>query len=939
VRVGHAGTITREPRRAKAGPKGDKTRAESGKWKAKREKRKAESGKKEGRHPCSRLHTRPTHSLSFRAFRFPLERCPTTKSGKTLGMADVAERFTAAAATALRAAIVDAGGNEVFVLGTLAGGLVSEIRVLARGNRAAVPAIMQVPRPGEVVIHNHPSGQLVPSDADLAIASALGNNGVGAYIVDGDVADVYVVVEPLAAPRVTPLDGAAAVDLLNPDGAVGAVLAAYEHRPQQLAMLRAVADAFNDDEVLSVEAGTGTGKSLAYLIPAILWSQANQRRVVISTHTINLQEQLIKKDLPLLVEGAGLTCRTALVKGRGNYLCRRKAAQAQAQGAQLIEDDLLRELEGVLAWAKHTADGSLADLPVRPRPEVWEQVVSEHDNCLRARCPFYSSCFFYGARRAAAAADILVVNHHLLLADLALRSEIGNYTQNAVLPPSARVIVDEAQHLEDVATAHFGQQVSLAMLERTLGRLRSRRSPGRGVLPALALALGSVGGATDAIIAHGAADRIDQRLMAGCTSIASEAEECFIRLLDAYLALPERREALGSAPPARSDGNAGAAETEKLRITDPVRATAFWRFAVERVTALATALDAYAVDIGGVLERVQRLSDDVEAQIRYLGTELGALAGRLSAMALALLGFLEDDAAHCAWIEMRPRGRGGPTLSLHRAPVEVGPLLHAALFKPFATCVLTSATLSVNGGFDHLHERVGIDRVEPPERVRTMRVESPFDFATQAMLLVPTDLPEPTLPSYEAASHAAMREILAIARGGTFLLFTAYGALNRAWFELAGALRAHGLSPLRQGELSRHVLLTRFVQEPGAVLFATDSFWEGVDVRGEALRCVVITRLPFRVPTEPLEQARVDAIAARGGNPFSERALPQAVIKLKQGFGRLIRTRNDRGCVVVLDSRLARKRYGRVFLDSLPPARQVVAPQATVFASMRRFFA
>src|SRR5262249_26293061 len=216
----------------------------------------------------------------------------------------------------------------------------------------------------------------------------------------------------------------------------------YEHRPQQLAMLGAVSDAFNDDEVLSVEAGTGTGKSLAYLVPAILWSQANKQRVVVSTHTITLQEQLIRKDLPMLIERAGLSCGPALVKGRGTDLARRKAAQAETQGAQLIEDDLWNELRQVLTWAKNTTDGSLADLPVRPRPEVWEQVVSENDNCLRARCPYYSTCFFYSARRAAAAADILVVNHHLLLSDLALRSEVGNYTQNAVLPPSARVIID-----------------------------------------------------------------------------------------------------------------------------------------------------------------------------------------------------------------------------------------------------------------------------------------------------------------------------------------------------------------------------------------------------------------------------------------------------------------------------------------------------------------
>ena len=838
-------------------------------------------------------------------------------------MPAAAERFTDAAAAALRDAILDAGGNEVFALGVITDGRVSGVRILARGNRHAAPAIMQVPRPGEVVIHNHPSGVLQPSDADLSIASTLGNGGVGAFIVDNPVTAVYVVVEPHAARAPTTVDTVEAAALLSADGAVAAALDGFEPRPQQLAMLRAVATAFNDDGILSVEAGTGTGKSLAYLVPAILWSQANQQRVVVSTHTINLQEQLVQKDLPLLTERAGLKARVALVKGRGNYLCKRKAAQAVAQPAQLVEDELLVELREVLDWAVKTADGSLADLAVRPRPEVWEQVVSESDNCLRARCQFYSSCFFYSARRAAAAADILVVNHHLLMADLALRSEIDDYTQNGVLPPSSRVIIDEAHHLEDVATSYFGSQVSLAAIERASRRLQNRRQPGKGVLPALAMALDAVDDPADVPVATGAAQWIDQRLIATLPSLVAEATDCFDAL----------RFAFDAAVPAAADER-GA----KLRITEAARAQPFWHELVERTARLATVLDAFAADCAPVLERVDALSEEISPQIRYLTTELGALGNRLRAVAETLIAFVEDDADHCAWIERRTRTAGGAVLSLHRAPIAVATQLAAALFDPFSTTVLTSATLTVDGRFDFLHQRIGVERVAVPERVDSLRVASPFDFERQALLVVPTDLPEPTAAGHDAAAHAAMARILAATRGGTFLLFTSYGALNRAWFELANQLRAGGFLPLRQGELSRQVLLRRFVADPRAVLFATDSFWEGVDVRGDALRCVVIARLPFRVPTEPLEEARVEAIAARGGDPFSEHAVPQAAIKLQQGFGRLIRSRGDRGCVVVLDSRIARKRYGQVFFASLPPARRVIGPGREVFAELEAFF-
>ncbi len=839
-------------------------------------------------------------------------------------MATVRERLTNAAATAVREAIADAGGNEVFFLGAIEDGRVVDVRVLARGNRHAAPAILRIPRAGEVVIHNHPEGPLVPSDADIEVASALGNNGVGSYIVDNGVQQLYVIVEPLSEDEEALLDPEAAAHLLGPQGSIAGALPDYEHRPQQLAMLGAVVRAFNDREVLTAEAGTGTGKSLAYLVPAILWSRANQERVIVSTHTINLQEQLVRKDLPFLVERAGLECRAALVKGRANYLCQRKAAQVQAQGAHLVEDDLVNELRHILEWAKTTKDGSLADLPVRPRAEVWEQVVSENDNCLRARCPHYHTCFFYSARRAAAAADILVVNHHLLLSDLALRDEIANYTQNAVLPPAMRVIIDEAHHLEDVATAHFGSRVSLAILDRTLSRLQSRRTPSKGVLPALALALDSVDAREDRAIARGAVRWIEERLLPGRMSLTIDAEECFARLLTGYQEFPHR------TPDASGE--------EKLRVTADVRDSAFWKQVVDRLGTLAAGVDAYAVGFAGVLDRVAQLSEAAPPQVRYLATELGALQSRLAGFAVALLDFAAAEADRCCWMELHARARGGPALSCHTAPIEVAPLLRRTLFDHFATVVLTSATLAVDRRFDYLHARTGVAQVEPRERIAALRVESPFDFAHQALLLVPGDLPEPTAPGYEAATHEAIRLALRTTGGGTFVLFTSYGALNRAFTALESDLCSMGLLPLKQGQTSRHLLLTRFSQTPGAALFATDSFWEGVDVKGDALRCVIIARLPFRVPTEPIEAARVEAIEARGGNAFLEHALPQAVIKLKQGFGRLIRSRTDRGCVVILDSRVARRHYGQAFLASLPPARQVVAPTRRAFAEMAAFF-
>ncbi|HYD50442.1 MAG TPA: helicase C-terminal domain-containing protein, partial [Terriglobales bacterium] len=761
-------------------------------------------------------------------------------------------------------------------------------------------------------------------EADVAIASALGNNGVGSYIVDNDASRVYALVEPLRPAISKPL-GRDTVALLEPGGAVAARLEGYEHRPQQLRMLDSVAAAFNEDAVLTVEAGTGTGKSLAYLLPAIQWSLDNKERVIVSTHTINLQEQLIAKDLPFLIAKAGLKCTTALVKGRGNYLCQRKAAQLEQQGKMLIEDDLQRELTEVLAWAKRSKDGSLSDLPVRPRPEVWEQVISENDNCLRSRCPHYDTCFFYSARRSAAKADIVVVNHHLLMADLALRHELGSYSQNAILPPAPRMILDEAHHLEDVATSYFGLRLSLAAIERIFSRLRSPRAGERGVLPVLEMALDSVQSPDERVVAAAAARRVEEHFIPRRLSLMADAEQTFLELT------VQVAKTLGREVPLNA--------SEKLRVGPALRRQPFWGQLDNGLRRLAVAFGDYADELERLSERLDAIVDRVDKQVLYLLTELGALRGRLAAISSGLLEFLgTDDDVTCRWLELRHRARGGLTLGLHGAPIRVGPLLRKALFDAFPTTVMTSATLAVSQRFDYFHERVGASEIDKPERRRSLLIDSPFDFEQQAVLAVPRDIPEPTDAKFEISLRDSLRAILAASGGGTFVLFTAYGLLNRMVTQLEPELRAAGFSVLKQGQSNRQWLLQRFVQQPKAVLFATDSFWEGVDVRGDALRCVVITRLPFRVPTKPIEQARVEELQRRGGDPFSDHALPQAVIKLKQGFGRLIRSRTDRGAVVLLDSRVVRKAYGRVFLASLPPARRLIAPATEVYSELQKFF-
>ncbi|MBN1140777.1 MAG: helicase [Deltaproteobacteria bacterium] len=836
------------------------------------------------------------------------------------------EVFSESARDGIRAAIAAAQGNEVFLIGeTEASPRVERVVVAARGSREAVPAVTSRCSFGDVVIHNHPSGDLRPSAPDLEIAGRLAGLGVAFYIVDNPVENVYKVVEPFPPRRTLPIDFADLEHILAPHGRMAAVLPSFEERPEQLRMAFLVAEAFNQDKLALVEAGTGTGKSLAYLAPAILWAAANGERVIVSTNTINLQEQLLGKDLPLLRRATGRSFKTALIKGRSQYLCRRRLEGAR-QEPGLFEDRQQQELAQIWDWSLETEEGSRSGLPFVPSDPVWEEVCCEADQCLRVRCPHFGACFFHRARRQAAQADLLVANHALVLTDLAIRTQTGNFSAAAILPPCDRLILDEAHHLEDVATRFFSMEVTRFSFARPLHRLRHPRKTDKGFLAQLLVKLATLLPAHENVLYARLFEKV-QELGAGCQELYG-------------LAVTEL-EGIAETLRAFSDRRGGEPGELRFRITETFAASDSWETIRGRVEGLAGETRALVKGVRELLTECEALEEGFQEQLLAAMTDIGAAAGRLERLAEALRGFVLREASLCAWIEVAEGriGRGRGTICrLCSAPLEVATLLREALFDRHRTVIMTSATLAVGSSFRYLKERVGLDAVETG-RLLELRLPSPFDFQRQALVAVPRDLPEPGSDGYPRMVRDLCERAIIAADGRTFVLFTAYSLLKTVFAETAPVLGARGYHCLRQGDDDRHRLLKSFTEDSTSVLFATDSFWEGVDVPGRSLEQIIITRLPFRVPTDPVLEARAEALEQAGGDPFREYTVPQAVIRFKQGFGRLIRSRTDRGVVLILDSRVVNKNYGRIFLDSLPGPCLVSGGVEEVFAAVERFFA
>ncbi len=726
------------------------------------------------------------------------------------------------------------------------------------------------------------------------------------------------------------LDKEKIAQLLMGDGQLGRALKGFEFRPQQRSMLSNVIDAYNEDSISLIEAGTGTGKSIAYLLPALKWAAETGEKTVISTNTISLQEQLINKDIPNLLKALNLDLKAVLVKGMGNYLCMRKLDDAMNE-LPFCSPEEKSEIEKIDKWKHTTIDGTKSDMSFIPTYAVWERVSAEHEACPQKDCPHFQTCYFFNARRQAQEAHILVVNHHLLFADLARRAENDNYTDPAILPHYKRIVIDEAHHIEEIATEYFASRVHRIELMRTLGRLASDK-PGQqqGRLSILKQKMQTIFNKAPPSNLTVAISKLTIDLPAIRHRLLDQINETFDAFVNfiSWMKNPSQEESI--------------AQEQKLRILKEYQSNQRWKeHILPSASQLISSLKQYSIELNGLEANLKQLDNDrFHEQTKGIRLDIQALAMRLAASTGMLDEFVAElkDPNKVRWIEAQ---KMNTLLNVHlvNADLDISQALVNYLFSKFATIILCSATLTTNQQFNFFRERLGLtEQHMAKKKIKENIYDSPFNYKKQALLLVPTDLPPPTDIKFNQMAYENIWHAIQASRGQAFVLFTSYSMMQSCSAYLSQRMNEHRYPLFKQGDDNRHSLLNNFRTTDRAVLFGTDSFWEGVDVAGDALRCVIIVKLPFKVPTEPIIQARTEAITAKGGDPFFDYSVPHAIVKFKQGFGRLIRNQWDRGCIVCLDTRLVTKNYGKLFLNSLPPSERVFGPSATLWPKMEEFY-
>ena len=699
--------------------------------------------------------------------------------------------------------------------------------------------------------------------------------------------------------EITPVDCEVAGGFIAKGGALSTLSEQFEERPVQIELLKNIAKAFNQNHIGVFEAGTGVGKSYAYLIPSILWAIQNKERVIISTGTINLQQQLCEKDIPAVEKILGNKIKFILMKGRQNYICKRRLMET-ASVLDLFEDET-EEIKKIADWEETTKTGSKSDMSFMPSENAWTKVNSESDACMGKRCPFFNECYVMKVRKQAASASIIVVNHHLLFADIESRMSGIGYDEPSVLPPYRRIIFDEAHGIENAATSFFSESVNRFKLTKLVNQMyRKRKSAEFGHLCSIA--------------------------------VFSKNED---KVQEAYELTSRIKKAISNLEIAAKDF---MNNEYSLRLFEGTARQA-GPFLIQ-TNELADALGSFTNLVRLIIEGVS--DEDKEAAPFW---EAKIILRRLDSYVILLKNFSlwDEKRQNVYWIQKKrlpadlARSSDDPDyVILTETPLDISSLMNMGVYEEMSSVICTSATLKTGRDFKYWCSRTGISYTDP-ERVNCNSFDSPFPYNKNMLFAVPSDAPLPDRPEFQQWIEMAIPRLISAAEGRTLVLFTSYESLRSAHNTTLHMLKGFSGLIMKQGDDDNSKLLEKFKNDNESVLFATDSFWQGVDIPGESLSQVIIVKLPFTVPNDPVFVARSEAIEKRGGNSFMEMSVPEAVIKFRQGIGRLIRRSDDRGVVTVLDRRLYEKRYGASFIQSMPDCKKIYDSLDETCKSINRF--
>lgn len=783
--------------------------------------------------------------------------------------------------------INESGGNEVFFRGILdENKIVADVEVLAKGNKYSVPAILGRMKRAEIIIHNHPSGYLYPSDADIEVASAFANNlDGGSYIIDNNAQNIYVITEAY-------FDDNKKIDIkayFEKNGLLAQNFKEFEYRDEQLHMAEHIERGLNDEKKIVVEAGTGTGKTLAYLIPSIEWAVKNGKKVVISTNTINLQEQLLNKDIPITKKIMQKGFKYILVKGRGNYLCNKKYGMLVSGNSidfEEFSESQKKQFKEIIDWGAKTKTGDKSELCFEVDYVVWEYFQSEADICAGSKCPLKAECYFAKARSERKKADILIANHHIFFSDLALKKEMGFKTEYAVLPEYGLVVFDEAHNIEKVARDYFSYEASKFGFTRAMYQifnLSTKKKKNLGQLETLLNYLKTM--------SYSEKEKVEKLLendiRINHKNLFTAGQAYFNRLIEIF-----------------SKGQEGNA-TFRIK-KDEVMTSSFYSMINTEKANFVTEFNKYLADIKKVTSILEEILDSkgiIGDFIKYVG--------RLESF-FENFRFINkfDDDKFIYWIEVNKKRSNSKLVA---TPLDITEELEDNLYSNLKQLIFTSATIAVENNFDYFKKSVGLS-----EETYDKIIASPFDYDRQMKVYIPTGLPNPNDRYFLDEIIPLLKKIILKTNGRAFVLFTSYSSLNYTYYSLRDELEQNGINLFIQGMLPRTRLIEKFKNSNSPVLFGTDSFWEGVDIKGEQLISVIIVKLPFKVPSDPITEAIIETYELQGKNSFMEYQIPESVIKFKQGIGRLIRSKEDKGIITILDNRVITKRYGKYFIDSIP---------------------